>query len=260
MAVFDDWAEFYDLVHEGLPGEAEFYVGHAVRTGGKALEIGCGTGRIAIPMAMMGLDVTGVDNSEAMLARCRAKKRAIGRTNGKLTLVCADMRSFDLGCQFDFVAMAYRTFMHALTPQDQIRCLRTIRKHMKDDGLFVMNTWRPARKLLQSLADVSPRSPLKEIERYPLSHAGQTVVHYHAVRCNMPWQLLIERHRLDVVDHAGQVINQIRLPMTRRWSTVEEIRRLIEQAGLRVEALFGDFECNPCRGHATEMVWIIRKK
>ena len=78
MADFDVWAAYYDLVHKGLPGEAEFYLGQAVKRGGPVLEVGCGTGRIAISMAMSGLDVTGIDNSAGMLALCREKMAAVG--------------------------------------------------------------------------------------------------------------------------------------------------------------------------------------
>ena len=70
MAEFDSWAAYYDYLHPGLPGEAEFYGGQALRRGGPVLEAGCGTGRLAILMAMSGLKVTGVDNSAAMLAVC----------------------------------------------------------------------------------------------------------------------------------------------------------------------------------------------
>ena len=116
MTEFDAWAPYYDLVHKGLPGEAEFYVGQAVRLGGETLELGCGTGRIAIPMAMSGVCVRGLDNSPAMLEMCREKHRAVGETPGALTLIEGDMRDFSLDKRFGFVALAYRTFMHLLTP------------------------------------------------------------------------------------------------------------------------------------------------
>ena len=60
MAEFDAWARYYDLIHEGLPGEAEFFVGQAARLGGQTLELGCGTGRLAVAMAMSGADVVGL--------------------------------------------------------------------------------------------------------------------------------------------------------------------------------------------------------
>ena len=87
MAEFDAWAEYYDIIHQGLSGEAEFYVGQAVRIGGRTLELGCGTGRIAIPMAMSGVAVTGLDRSDAMLAICREKLSAAGPLSGSPRLL-----------------------------------------------------------------------------------------------------------------------------------------------------------------------------
>ena len=60
MHEFDAWAKYYDLIHQGLDGEAEFYIGQAARARSRTLELGCGTGRICIPMAMSGCDVVGV--------------------------------------------------------------------------------------------------------------------------------------------------------------------------------------------------------
>ena len=92
---FDGWAPYYDLIHKGLPGEAEFYVGQAVRIGGPTLELGCGTGRVAIPMAMSGVDVIGLDLSPRMLELCREKSEAVSPLQGSIELVEGDMATFD---------------------------------------------------------------------------------------------------------------------------------------------------------------------
>ena len=143
MAVFDGWAEYYDLIHQGLPGEAEFYVGNAMRQGGRTLELGCGTGRLAIPMAMSGVDVVGLDNSKAMLDCCREKLAEIGDTPGRLDLVQGDMRAFAFAGCFELAVIAYRTFMHLLTNEERRACLSAVHRHLAAGGVLMMNYWSP---------------------------------------------------------------------------------------------------------------------
>jgi SAM-dependent methyltransferase len=257
-AEYDAWAEFYDLLNTGLPGEAEFYVGQAVRLGGETLELGCGTGRLAIPMAMSGVNVTGLDLSKAMLDRCRAKRRAVGPVPGKLRLVQGDMRSFDLGRKFSFVAAAYRTIMHLLTPPDQRRCLECVWRHLEDDGVFIFNCWNPRPSLLAPL--MGPQSGLlRFVGDVPVGRTRQTLRHFCATSCDEFRQLVVEEHVVHVVDARGKVSRTEMLSMERAWLTARETENLVRLCGFEVEALFGDFDCHRFNPNSTEMIWILRK-
>lgn len=259
MAGFDDWAEYYDIIHNGLPGEAEFYVWLAVRMGRRALELGAGTGRIAIPMAMSGVDVLGLDNSVRMLEVCLEKKRAVGSTSGKLALVCADMVDFDLDAQFPLIAMAYRTFMHLLTQDDQRKCLSAVRRHLSDEGIFTLNTWVPKASHLTALAAVAQAGIPKPAGRYPVPGTEITLVHYYSATCNENSRLLHEKHLIQEVDENGNILREVTLPLVRAWSTPEEIHDLARLCGFEVQALYGDFECNPLSDDSTEMIWLLKK-
>lgn len=79
---FDRWAPYYDLIHNGLPGEAQYYLSEALRSGGEVLELGCGTGRVCILTVFSGLRVTGLDISPRMLVLCREKLAALGAPPG----------------------------------------------------------------------------------------------------------------------------------------------------------------------------------
>ncbi|HNR30404.1 MAG TPA: class I SAM-dependent methyltransferase [Candidatus Hydrogenedentes bacterium] len=250
---YDAWAPFYDLIHEGLPGEAEFYVGQAVRIGGATLELGCGTGRLAIPMALSGVDVTGLDNSPAMLALCREKIRRFPRLSGSLELVEADMRAFTLERRFRFIAMAYRTFMQLLTPEDQCACLECVHRHLADDGVFILNLWaaRPSRVVTAhewSLAG-----------EHHIPDTGERLVHYHRARYDEDRQLIIEEHRIEERDHYDRLLRESRLPLARAWVTPREMKHLVRRCGFDVEAVFGDFNCRPFRPEHTEMIWVLRR-
>lgn len=259
MAAFDCWANYYDLIHQGLPGEAEFYVGQAVRIGGPTLELGCGTGRIAIAMAMSGVDVTGLDDSKGMLDVCRARLKAVGELSGSVKLVQQDMSAFSLPGKFCFVAMAYRSFMHLHRPKQQRECLNLVRKHMEDDGVFILNTWVPKASVLAADRSHSGDNGFDFIGEYPLSEPVALLRHYHRASYDEFRQRIVEEHLLQEVDEDGDLLQSTTLPLIRVWTTPREMDNLVRLCGFAVEALFGDFDCNPLDDSSAEMIWVLKK-
>jgi len=259
MAAFDCWADYYDLIHEGLPGDAEFYVGQAVRHGGPVLELGSGTGRIAILMAMSGLDVTGLDNSPAMLERCREKMGAIGPTKGSVSLVCANMARFELDARFPFIAMPYRAFMHLLTPEDQRGSLAAVHRHLADDGVFILDSWAATPTAIVTVLGAPEAGQPKRIGRYPLPGRKEAVVHYCAVSCDEFHQRIIETHVIQEVDARGNVLDEVRLPLVRVWTTPREMDNLVRLCGFNVVDVLGGFDGFPFTPASTEMIWVLKK-
>lgn len=253
MSAFDAWAEYYDLIHTGLPGEAEFYVGHAVRSGGPVLELGCGTGRLAIPMAMSGLEVVGLDHSPRMLDVCREKLAAVGPVRGSLELVEADMAEFALGRKFAFVAMAYRTIMHLHLPAQQRAALCRVREHLSPGGAFILNTWVP------SVSMIAGPGPAGFVDAGETDlPGGGTIRHTCRTHFDSYLQRLVEEHRLDELDAKGRVRGSTNLPLVRSWTTLREMDNLVRLCGFAVEAVFGDFDCNAIGPSSTEMIWVLR--
>ncbi len=261
---YDQWAQYYDLVHEGLPGEAEFYVCQALRIGGKALELGCGTGRLAIPMTMSlsesgkALTVVGVDNSRAMLDVCLAKKSAIGYTPGQLYLVQADMTEFEFNECFDFIAMAYRTFMHLLTPNAQKRCLNRVNRHLSPRGTFMMNMW------LSDTALIAAREELQKddfifVERIELPEEDGQLLHDYKLHYDDNKKVLSEVHLMRELNCRGEEVHRETLPMVRRLTSPSEMHNLAKETGFEVQALFGDFDCSAPGEDSTEMIWVLKK-
>ncbi len=259
MTDLDGWAPYYDVIHDGLPGEAEFYVNYAKIIGGTALELGCGTGRIALPMAMAGVDVIGLDKSQAMLQRCKDKMAAIGNVKGDLQLVIGDMENFDLKARFDFIFMAYRTFMHLLTSEAQRSCLTKVREHLNDGGVFIFNTWLPKIRQILYFSTGHKQDDFNKIGEYAMP-SGTTLIHHHTASCDEFGQLLIEKHRLQERDLKGNVINKATLPLVRAWATYREIDNLVRACGFEVLACHGDFNNGPLTCDSSEMVWLLRKK
>lgn len=258
MAEYDLWAPWYDLLHRGLPGEAEFYVGQAVRGGGPLLDIGCGTGRIAIPAAMSGLEVVGLDISAAMLDSCEDKLEAVGELSGSVELVLGDMCDFDLERRFPMAIMAYRTLMHLLEPDQQLEALVCAHEHLEPGGSLILNVWSARPELLAPLTGPGAGS-LQLVGRHGFED-GTGLVHYRATRCQPLAQNIQEEHLLHELDEGGEVVGTHSLSMERCWLSIRELGHLVARAGFVVEALYGDFDCNPPGDGNQEQVWVLRKR
>jgi SAM-dependent methyltransferase len=163
-------AEAYDRALEGprqpdTTDDVPFYVDlarAAAARGERVLELGCGTGRVTLPIADAGAEVVGLDSSAAMLAIARRK-----RDDGNPRWVEADMRDFDLAERFGLVMIPFRSFLHLLTPADQRACLARVREHLLPGGRFALNFFNPDPRLLAlaKLETIDPRSFISRVER-----------------------------------------------------------------------------------------------
>ena len=136
----------YDRVTRSLPvvtDDIPFYVAlaqEAASQGQSVLELGCGTGRVTIPMAQAGARVTGLDNAGPMLEIARRKAEP---ARVDVTWVEGDMASFRLAERFGLVAIPFRSFLMLLTTDLQTSCLACIREHLVDGGMLALNFFNP---------------------------------------------------------------------------------------------------------------------
>jgi SAM-dependent methyltransferase len=114
----------------------------AATQGESVLELGCGTGRVTIPMAKTGASVTGLDSSPAMLEIATAKA---ARENVAVRFVEGDMAAFELGQSFGLVTIPFRSFLHLVSDEEQRGCLESIHRHLVPSGLLALNFYVPSR-------------------------------------------------------------------------------------------------------------------
>lgn len=166
-AVFGSrYAGQYDLLYSDKDYEREcdllreIFQRHAAVPVRTVLDLGCGTGNHALPLARRGYRVTGVDLSPQMLA-CADRKAAGEATelgDGAPVFRCGDARSLDLGREFDAVLMMFAVLGYQLANEDVTAALRTVRRHLRPDGLFVCDVWYgPA------VLSIQPGDRVKEI-------------------------------------------------------------------------------------------------
>jgi SAM-dependent methyltransferase len=105
---------------------------------GPALELGIGTGRIAVPLAAAGVEAHGIDASLAMVAKLRAKPGG-----DRIPVTIGSFADFELGVRFRLVYVVFNTFWALLTQEEQLSCFRAVARHLADGGVFVMETLVP---------------------------------------------------------------------------------------------------------------------
>tara|TARA_B110000438_G_scaffold82283_1_gene82073 strand:- start:4162 stop:4896 length:735 start_codon:yes stop_codon:yes gene_type:complete len=127
---------FYDLCTKNKKDDIPFYLYWANNCKGNILEIASGTGRIAEPLINCGYNYTGLDLSSTFIGYTQKKY-------SQENFICGDMRNFSLGQQFDLIILPFNSFLHLLNEKDMKSCLKSIKKHLSNDGLFILDIFTP---------------------------------------------------------------------------------------------------------------------
>ncbi|MFN8673808.1 MAG: class I SAM-dependent methyltransferase [Candidatus Sericytochromatia bacterium] len=256
MNEYDTHSELYDFLYLGLPSEKEFYVSEALRIGGDVLELGCGTGRITIPVAQAGLNIIGIDNSEGLLKEGNDKISKIKQIAGSVELKYGDMRDFNLDKKFDLIIIPYRAFLHLYTPEDQKKTLKNIHNHLKENGKLIMNMFFPRIDIIDSNMN-SLGNAVKQVK--VLEKGKNKIVFYDSRNYSSYSQLINQYFIAEELDEKGVVISKQYFPLTLRWVTRFEMEHLFELCGFKIENLFGWFDKRPFSDASEEMVWVVKK-
>lgn len=252
-------AEYYDYTSKGLEGDLQFYLEEARRAGSPVLELGCGTGRILIPIAEAGIDIVGLDLSDAMLSVARSKVVALpADVQSRIEIVKGDMRDFSLGRKFKLVMIPYRAFLHLMTSEDQKAALATICEHLDDDGRLVFNIFDPRVETIAAHLVPLGRA-VKKLMEFTRADNGHKVVVSESRKYDTDQQVLTEDRIFEELDASGEVISKAYGVLSLRYAFRYETQHLLELCGYKIEALYGDFERGPFRS-GNEQIWVARKE
>lgn len=251
--IFDRWASVYDLVYSYVRDDIPFYVDEARRSGGPVLELGCGTGRVAVPVAEAGVQIVGLDYSQAMLAIARRKALASRPESGRLALVRADMRHFHLNHRFELVIIPFRGFLSLLTVQDQVRTLVNVREHLVPGGRLVFNIFVPDLDTLVQEGDVAYH--YRDVTD---PATGTRLVMWQQSRYDNYHQIVNARVIVDELDEQGVVRQRRYLDFPLRYVHRWEMHHLLQLCGFELLDLFGDFDRSAFDESSSEMVWVAR--
>jgi SAM-dependent methyltransferase len=233
MSAYDAIAELYDPWSASVTEDVGFYVAEARKSGGgPVVELGVGTGRIAVPTAQAGVPVIGVDSSEGMLTVCRRRAEEAG-VERLLDLRVGDLRRPPVEERVRLVTAPFRSLLHLETDADRLTTLAAARRLLLPGGRLVFDVFAP------SLEDVE-ETHARWLEREP------------GIWERADWDL--ERRVLTLWVRGRKGATRMRLA----WRSPDEWRTLVERAGFKVVACYGWFDMEPYAG-GEDTVWIARR-
>ena len=232
-------APWYDLDFGPLEDDVAM-LERLIEPGQSVLELGAGTGRLACALAAHGCRVTAVESSQAMLdiGECAMRERGVEVVRG-------DMRCLDLARQFDVVLIGLSTFQHLLRRADQLATLRTVARHLAEDGRLIVDWTAPRAD------DIEPSPQALQLEWVRSTDSGQIVTKQAAqelatvreagdpLDCASPIAWIT--YQYDCVESAGRVRRSLaRFPL-RVNLNAGEMAGLLAESGLRASQWYGSW-------------------
>lgn len=255
---YDFIAEIYDHVTSyGKCGDVDFFVDEAVKSGGAVLEVGCGTGRVLIPTARKRIEITGLDLSEHMLARCRTNlKDESDDVRSRVTLVHADMRDFSLERNFSLATIPFRPFQHLTTVEDQQACLRSIHKALEIDGRMILDLFFP--KLESLIADNLGKEIDENIE-FSMPD-GSLVRRFYRIPSRDLFNQIVRSELIYYVTRPDGTTERLVHAFPMRYLFRFEAEHLLQLSGFEVETIYSGYDRSPFGStYPGEMIILARK-
>jgi SAM-dependent methyltransferase len=233
VTLYDSIASIYDPWSRSVTEDVDFYVDRALASGGPVVELAVGTGRIAIPIARAGIDVIGVDSSPGMLAVARAAAEEVGVAD-RLDLRVGDLREPPVSERVPLVLCPFRSLLHMETEGEKLLALRAARALLEPGGSFVFDVFAPSREDIEETDGLWLEREPGIFERADWDEASRTL-------------------SLSVRSEEGSAIT-----FGLHWLSAPEWTRLLVEAELEVEAVYGWFDGRPQSGEE-DMVFVTRR-
>jgi SAM-dependent methyltransferase len=259
----DDYAldaELYDIIYADYDDDINFYVEEAIQANGPCLELGCGSGRILLPVAAAGVTVTGVDVSQPMLARLRRKVGALPPEVGdRVTVVRGDMRTVQLDTQFALIYIPFRAFLHLLQVEDQIAALHNIHRHLQPGGRLALNFFNPSLEYIVAHSGPIGGALHATGETFRDPRTNHLLVEYATIQYHQHLQRIEQYFIYDEIDRRGRVVGRLYRSLRMRYIFRWEFEHLLHRCGFEVVTLYGSFDRQPHLRSDQELIWIAQK-
>lgn len=246
-------AEFYDQEYGVSYIDILFFSRLAKKYGGPILELGCGTGRIALPLAELGVEVWGLDTSDEMLNVFRRKIESHKRKEElKIKLIKKDMKKFELEKKFNLIFSAGNTFLHLLTRDAQIRTLKCISRHLSDNGVVVIDIFNPTPEKLEG-------GNLYRMNAFPVFYKGEKyLVYSQSKHLSKKKMIIVEKRYVRILE--GMEGEELRVSFQLRYIYKHELDNLMNSANLEPVEVYGDYLGNPYDPNSERIIYVAKRK
>jgi SAM-dependent methyltransferase len=252
MNDYDLIAPFYDIEHAGFSEDLDMYSNFAELCGGSILELACGSGRVLLPLALEGYEVTGVDTSASMLALARQRLEAAGVAS-RCTLVQQDMCTLHLERKFRMAFIALGSFAHLLSRTTQQQALTAVRAHLSTGSTFIVDISNADARYMEGLSGhVLHQGTWRRDD-------GTLLTHFVSPASSLERHLLELTHFYDVHSQGGTI--QRTLATTHLYLFERsEMELLLEQASFAIKDVYGNYELGPYQLESPRMILVAEAK
>lgn len=252
MNDYDAIAPFYDIEHAHFDEDLDVYLNFAELSGGPLLELACGSGRLLLPLAEAGFEVTGVDNSASMLNLAEQRLQRASAA-ARCRLVLQDMRSLHLDQKFRMAFIALGSFAHITTRKEQQQTLRAIRASLVTGSRFILDISNADARYMENLSGQVLHQGTWQRDD------GAFVAHFVSPASSTKRHLLELTHFYDVHRQGTEVqrtTGRTHLYLFER----DEMELLLEQAGFVVKDVYGDFNLGAFELDSPRMIFLAETR
>ncbi len=248
MNNYDRIAPFYDVEHARFDEDIDLYMNFAELCGGPLLELACGSGRLLLPLASAGYEITGVDTSTAMLelAHQALEKEGVA---ARCTLVQQDMCVLQLGKKFHLAFVALGSFGHLVTRKTQQQALAAIRAHLTSSGTFILDISNEDARYMESMG-----GQILHHGSWQLAD-GSIVTHFVSPASSHTMHLLELTHFYDV-HKQGEAVRRTVTSTQLYLFERNEAELLLEQAGFAIKNVYGDYDLSRYEHDSPRMIFV----
>ena len=251
-------AWLYDVDNrDNFTDDIEFYIDYVKKHGIKnILELGCGTGRVAIALAKEGFNITGLDLSNEMLDVFRQKfDKLDGNIKNNIELVHGNMADFNLGKKFDLIIAPFRAFQCLTDEKDIENSINCVKNHLSDNGIFIINVFNPHPDRMNENWCYPLRTQWERLDET----TGNYVIKKHSGdKIDLENRIIYVTFIYEVKDKSGNVSTlEDKLKLKYHFET--DLTEIIENAGLKINEKFGWYDKTSVEEANRELIFVCGK-
>ncbi len=249
-------SRYYDIIHASLTVDREYILGLARVTGGPVLELGCGTGRLLLPLARSGFLVTGIDNSPEMLAIARDHLQQEERdVRQRITLVEADIKELTfqkVGKQFPLIMLPYNTLLH-FQPVEIRQLLQNAANLLEPKGRLFIDLTNPF------IIDEGANDPERVLEHeYIDPETGETIRQMSQSWLDASEQCLHTTWTFAVEAGVAQDTSMTSIDFDYWYQYPHQLEMLLRRSGYRIERMMGAYDESPFNEDSERLLIVAR--
>ena len=249
-------AEFYDFAYTNRQ-DIDFFIDYSRRAKGRTLELGCGSGRVLLPTATAGCEITGLDISLHMLKKCREKlDKQSGEVQERVKLIQGNMTDFETGEMYSLVTTPFRPFQHLISVEEQKACLDCVNKHLVADGLLILDLFHTFGARMYDTKYMTEEEDIAHLN-LPDGRSLRRTSRVSAFHRDKQYN---DVEIIYYISHPDGHTERLVQAFPFRYFFRYEVEHLLNLCGFGVVEIFGDYDGSKYSHDSPEMIFLAEKK